>query len=80
MGRCTGRLAHHRGCDIRDSSRDAGGLGDTPYVARKQRSAIDRRAIRHEGYRRSQRARKRAEAIFGWVKTVAGDRQLRCRE
>ncbi len=46
-------------------------------MAQKQRSAIDRRTTRHEGYRFSQRVRKRVEEIFGWVKTVAGGRKLR---
>ena len=31
----------------------------------------------HEGYRVSQRARKRLEEVFGWVKTVGGGRKLR---
>ena len=42
----------------------------TPHVAQKQRSAIDRRTTRHDGYRLSQRARKRVE-------TVGGGRKLR---
>ena len=46
-------------------------------MAQKQRSAIDRRTTRHEGYRVSQRARKRIEEVFGWVKTVGGGRKLR---
>ena len=49
----------------------------TPHVAQKQRSAIDGRTTRHEGYRLSQRTRKRVEEVFGWVKTVAGGRKLR---
>ena len=49
----------------------------TPHVAQKQRSAIDRRTTRHDGYRWSQRARKRIEEVFGWVKTVGGGRKLR---
>ena len=32
---------------------------------------------RHDGYRCSQRARKRVEEIFGWVKTVGSGRKLR---
>ncbi len=35
------------------------------------------RTARHEGYRLSQRARKRIEEVFGWVKTVGGGRMLR---
>ena len=48
-------------------------------MAQKQRSAIDRRTTRHEGYRLSQRTRKRIEEVFGWVKTVDGGRKLRYR-
>ena len=48
----------------------------TPHVAQR-RSAIDRRTTRHDGYRLSQRARKRVEEVFGWVKTVGGGRKLR---
>jgi len=49
----------------------------TPHVARRVWSNLDRRTTRHPGYRLSQRARKRAEEIFGWIKTVAGCRKLR---
>ena len=49
----------------------------TPHVAQKQRSAIDRRTTHHVGYRLSQRARKRVEEVFGWVKTVGGGWKLR---
>ena len=57
-------------------------------MAQKQRSAIDRRTTRHDGYRvrvtgsvsvTGQRARKRIEEVFGWVKTVGGGRKLRYR-
>lgn len=45
----------------------------TPHVARKSRcSAIDGRAIRHEGYGLSLKHRKRTEEAFGWAKTVGG--------
>jgi hypothetical protein len=40
-------------------------------------SAIDRRTAGQEGYRVSQRIRKRVEEIFGWLKTVGGGRKLR---
>jgi transposase len=49
-------------------------LGVTPHVAPydgRRRSAIDGRTTRHDGYRISQRKRKRIEQIFGWIKTVA---------
>ena len=69
-----------RGYDTRGFVRACRNLKVTPHVAQKQRSAIDGRTTRHEGYRLSQRTRKRVEEVFGWVKTVAGGRKLRyCR-
>ena len=52
----------------------------TPHVAQhtnRRRSAIDGRTTQHEGYRISQRVRKRVEEVFGWIKTVGGGRKLR---
>ncbi|MGH9477564.1 MAG: IS5 family transposase [Terriglobales bacterium] len=51
----------------------------TPHIAHKQHSAIDGRTTGHPGYRLSQRARKRVEEIFGWLKTVANLRKTRHR-
>ena len=54
----------------------------TPHVAQNQSnraSAIDGRTTRHDGYRFSQRARKRIEETFGWMKTVAQFRKVRYR-
>ncbi len=52
----------------------------TPHVAqRRDVSAIDRRTTRHPGYTVSQRARKRVEEIFAWLKTVGGLRKTRYR-
>jgi len=54
----------------------------TPHVAQHQsgrRSALDARTIRHPGYAASQRARKRVEEIFGWLKTVGNLRQVKHR-
>jgi len=42
-------------------------------------SAIDGRTTRHEGYRISQRKRKRIEEVFGWMKTVGMLRKTRHR-
>jgi IS5 family transposase len=56
--------------------------GDAPHVAQNtsgRRSAIDGRTTRHLGYALSQRARKRVEEIFGWMKTVGGFRRTRYR-
>jgi IS5 family transposase len=54
-------------------------LQATPHVAQKHRSAIDARTTRHAGYALSQRARKRIEEVFGWMKTIGGLRKLRHR-
>jgi transposase len=57
-------------------------LGCVPHVAQNtsnRRSAIDRRTTRHPGYAVSQRARKRIEEPFGWIKTVGGLRKTRHR-
>ncbi len=54
----------------------------TPHVAQsttRRASAIDGRTTRHPGYAVSQRARKRVEEIFGWLKTVGGLRKTRHR-
>ena len=68
-----------RGYDTRGFVEECRNLKVTPQVAQKQRSAIDRRTTRHDGYRFSQRARKRIEEVFGWVETVGGGRKLRYR-
>jgi transposase len=53
----------------------------TPQVARNitpyRGSHIDDRSAREPGYVIGQRARKRVEEIFGWMKTVGGGRKLR---
>jgi transposase len=55
-------------------------LKATPHVALKRKSrTLDRRTTRHIGYAISQRARKRIEEVFGWMKTVGGLRKLRHR-
>lgn len=42
---------------------------------RRGGSAIDGRTTRHIGYQLSQRARKRVEEIFGWMKTIGSFRR-----
>ena len=52
----------------------------TPHVTQNtsnRRSAIDLRTTRHPGYAFSQRARKRIEECFGWIKTMGAGRKLR---
>lgn len=69
-----------KGYDTKDFVTGARAAGFTPHVAAKSRgSAIDGRTTRHAGYAISQRARKKIEEVFGWLKTVAGLRKLRHR-
>jgi transposase len=69
-----------KGYDTRDFVRRARDQGVTAHVAqntRNRRSAVDRRTTRHDGYAVSQRARKRVEEVFGWIKTVGAMRKTR---
>lgn len=55
-------------------------LGFTPHVASKARwSRLDGRTTRHDGYKISQRKRKRVEEPFGWMKTYGLLNKLRHR-
>jgi len=75
-------VAGDKGYDTRGFVAGVRQLGFTPHVApnnRRQRSAIDGRTTRHPGHAISQRIRKRVEEPFGWIKTIAGGRQLRYR-
>jgi hypothetical protein len=54
----------------------------TLHVAQNNKrrgSAIDGRTTRHAVYQVSQRIRKRIEDVFGWMKTVGGQRKTRYR-
>jgi len=71
-----------KGYDTQDFVARLRALKVTPHVAQntsRRRSAIDARTTRHEGYRQSQKKRKRVEEIFGWLKTVGLMRQTRHR-
>ena len=75
-------LGADKNYDTRDCVKDMRKRNVTPHVAQNtsgRRSAIDRRTTRHDGYRVSQRIRKRVEEIFGWMKTVGGFRRTRYR-
>jgi Transposase DDE domain len=55
-------------------------LNITPHVTQNtthRASAIDARTTRHPGHAVSQRIRKRMKEPFGWIKTIAGGRELR---
>ena len=54
----------------------------TPHVAQNtsgRASRIDERTTRHDGYVESQKKRKLVEQVFGWIKTIAGQRQTKHR-
>ena len=75
-------LGADKNYDTRDCVKDLRKRKVTPHVTQNtsgRRSAIDGRTTRHEGYRVSQRIRKRVEEIFGWMKTVGGFRRTRYR-
>jgi IS5 family transposase len=71
-----------RGFDAKDFVMELRERRLTPHIAQNtsgRRSAIDGRTTRHEGYAQSQRARKRIEEAFGWIKTIAGQARTRLR-
>jgi hypothetical protein len=75
-------LGADRAYDTQDFVKMMRTLEITPHVAQNtsnRRSAIDGRTTRHEGYAISQRKRKRVEEVFGWMKTIALQRQTRFR-
>ncbi len=82
IARARATLAADKAYDTRDFVATLRALGTTPHVAQNathRRSAIDARTTRHPGYELSQRARKRVEEIFGWLKSIALLRQTRHR-
>jgi transposase len=73
-------VAGDKGYDTKGFVAGVRELGFTPHVAPNTRyTAIDGRTTRHRGHSISQRIRKRVEEPFGWIKTIAGGRQLRYR-
>ena len=68
--------------DTKDFVKQTREMNVTPHVTQNtkgRRSAIDGRTTRHEGYKVSLRCRARIEEIFGWLKTVGGQRKTRYR-
>ena len=65
-------LAADKAYDTKQFVADCRERGVTPHVAMNisgtRHSAIDTRTTRHDGYRVSQRIRKRVEECFGWGK------------
>jgi IS5 family transposase len=77
-------VAADKAYDTRDFVKNLRAMSVTPHVAQytmsaHRGSAIDGRTTRHSGYIISQQKRKLVEQSFGWMKTVAGLRQLRHR-
>jgi transposase len=75
-------LGADKSYDTVDCVAEVRARGVTPHVAQnttKRRSAIDGRTTSHPGYALSQRARKRVEEVFGWMKTIGGLRRTRYR-
>ena len=70
-----------KGYDVRSFVQGLRVMNITPHIAAKRAgySALDARTTRHPGYALSQRARKRVEEIFGWMKTVGLMRKTRHR-
>ena len=71
-----------KGYHCRDFVRRLRQRGIRPHLAciRGRRTpGLDGRTTRHEGYRLSQRLRKKVEEIFGWMKTIGGLRKSRVR-
>jgi transposase len=76
-------LGADKGYDTADFVAECRNMNVTPHVAQNDKrpggSAIDGRTSRHAGYAISQRARKRIEECFGWLKTIALMRKVRHR-
>lgn len=75
-------LGADRGYDTRQFVQDVRELGVMPHVARntsRRRSAVDGRIANKKSYAASQRARKKVEEIFGWMKVIGGFRRARHR-
>ena len=74
-------LAGDKGYDVSDFVTELRARNVTPHIAvqghrtkngKPRKTVIDRRTTRHDGYRVSQKVRKRVEEIFGWTKSSAG--------
>ena len=78
-GRGSVTVGADKGYDQRGFVAALRGMGVTPHMAQHtgRRGALDGRTTRHRGYAASQRARKRVEEIFGWLKTVGLMRKTR---
>ena len=75
-------MAGDKGYDTKDLVKQLRKMKVTPHVAQNttnRTSAIDQRTTRYDGYKVSLRRRKLVEEVFGWMKTVGGQRKTRYR-
>jgi len=75
-------LGADKGYDAKDFIADLTRRNVAPHVAQNtngRRSAVPDAVAETQGYAASIRVRKRIEEIFGWMKTVGGQRKLRHR-
>lgn len=75
-------LGGDKGYDAREFIAELRHMEITPHIAQNdtnRRSAVDERTTRHAGYQLSQKARKRIEEVFGWMKSIGLLRKLRHR-
>jgi transposase len=73
-------LGADKGYHVKDFVRHLREHGIKPHIARidgRKTPGLDGRTSCTEGYKVSQRKRKRVEEIFGWLKTVGGMRKTR---
>ena len=73
-------LGADKGYHSKDFVKHLRDRGIAPHIATiegRNTPGLDGRTTRHNGYRLSQRKRKRIEEIFGWMKTYGGLRKTR---
>ncbi len=75
-------LGADKGYHHRDFVKGLRERGISPHIAAvegRRMEGLDGRTLRSQGYRVSQRLRKRTEEIFGWMKVIGGFRKTRYR-
>lgn len=70
-------LGGDKGFDVAEDLEAYREINVTPHFAQKKYTTIDGRTTRHKGYHTSQKLRKRVEEIFGWLKTIGGERKVK---
>lgn len=70
-------LGGDKGYDVAEDVDAFRAINVTPHFAQKKYTTIDARTTRHKGYHMSQKIRKRVEEIFGWLKTIGGERKVK---